>query len=357
MIVISSFVATLLGEGVLRITMKEHINLFPRFHDSVTYGEFTIRRYRPEIEFWHTSTDGRWRFEINNMGFRDSDDYQYEKQEGVVRILALGDSHTSGYEVRQEFSFPELIEKILRQQNVKAESLNAGISGFSTAEQLVYLENEGIKYDPDFVIVGVYANDFEDNIKAGLFGLENGALSVRKRTHTPGIRVHQIVGGLGILRWLSQHSYLYSFGFNTAYELAKKMLLSKEQAKMQTEVAVATMEIVENYEEDLMRALISRMLKFCKSNGTILIFVDIPRVARPDQPIRSSIPESMFNDFQSSSDFFLYSPEVLSEFADRPSELHVPHGHRHISEAAHAAIAQAVSEVILNNRSRGGQAH
>jgi len=346
---VSLFVAAMMGELTLRVFMKDRINLFPRFHDSVNYGEFTIRRYRPGIEFWHTSVDGRWRFEINNKGFRDSDDYRYEKQEGVLRILALGDSHTSGYEVRQEFSFPELIENDLQRRGVNANVLNTGIAGFSTAEELVYLENEGIKYDPDFVIVGFYANDFDDNIKAGLFGLEDGALVVRKKTHIPGIRVHRIVGSVGILRWLSQHSYFYSFGFNTAYELAKKALLSKAQAKLQTELAVATTEDVGKYEKDLMRALLSRMFNFCKDHGITLILIDIPRITNAGQPIRSSIPESMLDDFRSSSDILLHSHDVMRAFVDNPGDMHVPHGHRHISEVAHMVIAQAVSDVISSS--------
>ena len=195
---VSFLIAALIAEVTLRLVMKERINLFPRFHDAVTYGDFTIRRYRPGISFWHTSIDGQWHFKINNKGFRDSEDYYYEKPSKVIRVLVLGDSHTTGYEVRQEFSYPELIESSLKSYAIEAQALNTGISGFGTAEQLVFLENEGIKYEPDFVVVGFYGNDFENNVTTSLFRLENGVLTVGRTAHTPGIRIiaierHQVI--------------------------------------------------------------------------------------------------------------------------------------------------------------------
>ena len=54
---------------------------------------------------------------------------------------------------------------------MRAEAINAGVSGFGTAEALAFLENEG-HYRPDVVVLGFYANDFEDNLKAGLFALD-----------------------------------------------------------------------------------------------------------------------------------------------------------------------------------------
>jgi lysophospholipase L1-like esterase len=343
----SLLIAALLGEGVLRLTIKDRINLFPRFHDAVTYGDFTIRRYRPGLSFWHTSIDGRWHFTINNRGFRDSADYEYEKPEGTLRILALGDSHTSGYEVRQDYSYPEVLEQVLSSHGISAQTINSGISGFSTAEQLVFLENEGIKYSPDFVIVGFYANDFEDNIKANIFRLEEGKLRVLNTVHTPGIRIHNLVTEASLLRWLSQHSYLYSFAFNTAYEVAKIVLLSRARAEAETEVAIATTDRVGSYEQELGVALLQRMYNFCKVNGAQLLIVDIPQVSPPGKPIISSVPESLRREFESSSDAFLHGSEVFIEFANDPGRIHVPHGHQHISELAHAAIARSSANVIV----------
>src|SRR5438874_1371459 len=99
---------------------------------------------------------------------------------GTLRVLSLGDSHTQGYEVRQEATFSAVLERYLRSHGVRAEVLNAGVSGYSTAEELAFLENEGYRYQPDVVVVAFYANDFEDNLKADLFGLDKGRLVEHK---------------------------------------------------------------------------------------------------------------------------------------------------------------------------------
>ena len=126
---------------------------------------------------------------IREQGLRDARDFPYAKPAGTLRVLALGDSHTQGYEVRQEATYAAVLERYLKGKGRKAEVLNAGVSGYSTAEAAAYLENEGHRYQPDVVVLGFYANDFEDNLKAGLFGLEGGKLVERKRSHIPGVRV------------------------------------------------------------------------------------------------------------------------------------------------------------------------
>ena len=180
----------IIAEFVVRLFYKDETVLFPRYHTGAQYGQFTLRKMRPNSEFWHTSSDGSWKFTINKQGFRNFKDFEYEKPEGTIRIISLGDSHTQGYEVRQDYTFSAIIEKYLNNQGYNAEVINAGVSGFSTAEELLFLENEGIKYKPDFIVLGFYANDFQDNIKANLFILqENGNLGIQKKEHIPGVKI------------------------------------------------------------------------------------------------------------------------------------------------------------------------
>ena len=51
------------------------IFLAPRFHTEAAYGDFVLRRMRPNSVFWHTSRDGSWKFVTNFQGFRDTEDY------------------------------------------------------------------------------------------------------------------------------------------------------------------------------------------------------------------------------------------------------------------------------------------
>src|SRR5204863_7405009 len=129
---------------------------------------------------------------------------------GTLRVLALGDSHTQGYEARQDATFSAVLERYLRRHGVRAEVLNTGVSGFSTAEELAFLENEGYRYQPDVVVLAFYANDFEDNLKADLFALDKGDLVEHKHAHVPGVAIQNAIYSLPGARWLSENSYFYS---------------------------------------------------------------------------------------------------------------------------------------------------
>ena len=152
----------------------------------------TIRSANPpNAQFTHTSVDGSWDYVINAQGFRDRVNYSYEKPAGTLRVLALGDSHTMGYEVRQDATFSEVVKRRLAAQWGAVEVLNTGVSGYGTAEELAFLENEGLRYDPDVVVLAFFRNDFEDNLKAGLFRLNGEQLIAVKKEHLPGVRIAQ----------------------------------------------------------------------------------------------------------------------------------------------------------------------
>jgi len=347
-----SILLSLVGaEAVIRAFMKDQIVLFPRYHTAAHYGNFVLRRLRPNTVFWHTSVDGSWQFVTNAQGFRDQRDFNYVKLEGRLRVLALGDSHTEGFEVRQSQTFSAIIERYLNVRGVDAEVLNTGISGFSTAEEFVFLTNEGIRYDPDVVVLGFYANDFEDNVKAGLYKLVSGQLVVAKREHVPGVRVLDIINSVAPLRWLSEGSYFYSFGMNTVWKRAKVSLFREAEQQLTTEFAVPTEEVTD-YKKKLMAALLKEMYRYCRARDIKLVIIDIPMVSS-DKQFRSSVPEDMVEVVRTSSDAFISSENVLSKFRNL-TDIHVPHGHRHISEFTHTLLGTAAGSAIvgLNRVSR-----
>lgn len=343
-LVISIIISLLLGEVVVRMALKDKMVLFPRYHSAANYGDFTLRRLRPNATFWHTSIDGRWKFVTNAQGFRDERDFGYEKPPGRLRVLTLGDSHTEGFEVRQAQTYSAVVERFLRAKGVDAEVINTGVSGFSTAEELAFLENEGIHYKPDVVVLGFFANDFEDNIKAGIFKLNNGKLVTSKQVHIPGVKILNVINAIPPLRWLSENSYLYSLAFNTIWDIAKNHLLRNAEQGLVAEYAIPT-KSVSNYEHELMSALIKRMFEFCKRNEIKLVIIDIPTMTRQTN-FSSSVPADMIAIFRTNSHIFVSSEEILGPYHNL-IELHVPHGHNHISEFSHAILGATVGSAIL----------
>ena len=102
---------------------------------------------------------------INNLGFRDSRDYDVDKRPGTFRILILGDSVTFGHGSLFETTYPYLLEQRLKawRSAVDWQVWNLGVPGYNTRQELRYLEEVAPTFRPDLVIVGVYPNDFEGN--------------------------------------------------------------------------------------------------------------------------------------------------------------------------------------------------
>jgi hypothetical protein len=343
------------GEILARVVFVNTV-LFPRYHSAVQYGEYTLRRMRPNMTFWHTSPDASWEFRINAQGFRDDNDYKYTKTPGTFRVLVLGDSHTAGFEVDQEATFPEVIERYLQIRGVRAEVLNTGISGFGTAEQLAFLENEGVRYRPDVIVLGFFANDYEDSVRSGLFSVNDGRLEAQSKSYAPATSVLSILNEVAALRWLSENSHLYSVAMNTAWMLAKEAAAAAAEKHLEIEHAVPS-EALTNYKRDLVARLLDRMYAAARNAGARLIVVDIPARRRwtadidskngEDNPtFISSVPEALRPQFRANSDLFISSEEVLSDVRGI-LPLHRPHGHGHITEFTHALLGVAIARDIL----------
>lgn len=96
--------------------------------------------------------------EINSHGFRDRE-YALAKPAGVQRVVALGDSITFGNMLPVASTWPEVVERLLGLIRVEAEVLNLGVGGYDTLEEVVFLEQVGLAFDPDVVVVGFCVND------------------------------------------------------------------------------------------------------------------------------------------------------------------------------------------------------
>ncbi|MTI31681.1 hypothetical protein E1171_12755 [Cytophagales bacterium RKSG123] len=346
--IISLIMALFIGELVFKAVLGEKMALFPRYHTDAKYGKFTLRKIKPNFTFKHQSPDGVFRFKTNNKGFRNNYDVTYDPPINTLRVISIGDSHTQGYEVNQEETFSFICEQRLNKFGLKAQVLNAGVSGFSTAEELAFLENEGIKYKPDYVILGFYQNDFEDNIKSGLFKLENGSLRTVKTKHLPGIRIQNTIYKFKVFKFLGENSYMYAFAFNSVWNFFKKRLAKKDKGKLQVEYAIPTKE-VSQAEMDLQIALIKRMFNFCQKNNIQLIILDIPTYELESSVGREFLP--MIRNYCHK----LLTYDDLADKYDKLSRVHVPNGHRHISSETHFLLGTEAADFILSDQLKQNQ--
>jgi len=98
---------------------------------------------------------------INSKGLRERE-IAYERSAGTYRVLFLGDSLTLGWGVPFERTFPKLLGPALSAATGRpVEVINAGVGNYNTVQEWAYFETEGIKYDPDHVMLLYFINDAE----------------------------------------------------------------------------------------------------------------------------------------------------------------------------------------------------
>jgi len=103
------------------------------------------------------------KIKINSHGFLDKE-RSYQKEEGVYRIVFLGDSMAESIQVPIENNFINLSESALSEKGKKAEAINLGVKSFGTARAYLTLKHYGLEYQPDLaVLVFTLGNDFLDN--------------------------------------------------------------------------------------------------------------------------------------------------------------------------------------------------
>jgi lysophospholipase L1-like esterase len=134
--------------------------------------------------------------QVNAKGLRGPE-VDYARRPGTPRILYLGDSVTIGYGLaRHADSYPYLTaERLQRMGGRPIETVNGAVNGYATWQELRWLEREGLRYQPDLVVLGFVLNDVAA-------GLETSAGS-----RLPSTR-HLRLSVDSRLDWIANHSAL-----------------------------------------------------------------------------------------------------------------------------------------------------
>jgi lysophospholipase L1-like esterase len=174
---------------------------------------------------------------INSRGLRAYEFINYEKPEGVYRVIVLGDSFVEALQVELEESFPQQLGgQITAETGKQVEVLNAGVGGWGNDQQLLWLKEEGYKYSPDLIVLAVYPrNDFMNNSEAlesanqgrilkPFYHLDNGELrlnyfpfnpdEVPEVTQAEAVVIPETVENAplaGVGEWLHNHSAFYRY--------------------------------------------------------------------------------------------------------------------------------------------------
>lgn len=107
--------------------------------------------------------------EINADGFRDAE-HALQKDPATLRIAVLGDSYVEALQVEHDQGFWRSMTETVQDCGAfggrRVEVLKFGVSGYSTAQELLMVREEVWKYSPDIVmLVMTTNNDITDNTR------------------------------------------------------------------------------------------------------------------------------------------------------------------------------------------------
>lgn len=177
---LSLVLAVSLGEMVVRFAggdMDYALEMWRYAHvlKRVTDDRAQVFAHRPGASAHLMGVDVR----INSEGLRNRE--VRVKPVGTRRVLLLGDSLTFGWGVKEEESIGPQLERALATTDPRQpwEVINSGVGNYNTRLEVHFLEQQGLRYAPDVVVLNYYINDAEEDPRySGTFLSEHSALWV-----------------------------------------------------------------------------------------------------------------------------------------------------------------------------------
>lgn len=340
------------GEWFLRF-MDPQLRM-PRF---ITGTEYGIRGNIPNAVYRQVTPEADVEMRINAQGMRAERDFTLEKPPGTCRIALMGDSYFMGYEAHYEDTIGHLLEVRLADKGYNVEVLNFAVSGFSTEEMLREFEARTIHYAPDVIVSQFGAGDFADNMRPGLYRLdENGDPQPTGGSYLPGVAIRDYLMGFPFYRYLINNSHFYS-GFREWAGLTVKAILTEigNWRKMAAPApAPEPTEVSEPEETGPVKT--ARQLQ-AEYTSKLLILSRERAEAFDMEWFMFEVPVPIYQAYRSSVEELTLDPETadrvitpIAYFDAHPRDelwLYRTKGHSHFSETGHSLSTDAMIDNFL----------
>jgi len=126
-----------------------------------------VIRYAPNQQgFWRVRDEIAAPYRINGQGWNSGvGDYALERRAGFARIAVVGDSYVEALHVAYNQSLAEVLGRARNDRSRRAEVYRFGISGAPLSQYVHIVEREVARYSPDWVVVIVVHNDFDESYR------------------------------------------------------------------------------------------------------------------------------------------------------------------------------------------------
>ena len=122
-------------------------------------------RYAPNQRgVWRVRDEIAAPYRINAQGWNSGlGDYRIERRPGIARIALVGDSYVEALQVPFNHSAGEDLAALLGTDAHPVEVYRFAISGAPMSQYLAMVEHEVVAYKPDWIIVQIVDNDFDES--------------------------------------------------------------------------------------------------------------------------------------------------------------------------------------------------
>ncbi|MFH1440979.1 MAG: SGNH/GDSL hydrolase family protein [Candidatus Omnitrophota bacterium] len=246
------FSSIIILEFIARYIIRQPYYAFPEgyFINNEFYGYELAENFKGKYSQPEFTID----ISTNSQGLRDVEHYSGK---GEFKILALGDSFSFGVGVELEDTYLSGLEQSLNDKNgTKFSIIKAGVVGYSTFNEKIYLEKKGLNYHPDMVVIQFWWDDL--GIGRVTYLAETGFLTSGK------------ISNVQLRIFLNRHFRSYALIRRLFTLAASKSLfapripaITENQASLNDEFSVT----LEQFKE---------IISFCSNNQIPYLFLLIP---------------------------------------------------------------------------------
>ncbi len=157
--------------GFSEIFLRVYFNFYSDYNVEMWHYGVKLKQAtkNPKLPFVHRkNASGEFygvNITTNEFGFRDDDQYNVERQDGIKRIMVLGDSFALGWGVPFNDIFSEQLQRKLGESYKNIEVINTGVGNYNSVMQTEFFKTNGVKFNPDLVVLMFSFNDAEPTPK------------------------------------------------------------------------------------------------------------------------------------------------------------------------------------------------
>ncbi len=202
-----------------------------------------VVRYQPHQRgVWRVRAEIAAPYRINGQGWNSgTGDYDVARHPGITRIAIVGDSFIEALQVPHDHSVGEDLASDLAADGKPTEVYRFGVSGAPMSEYLQMIEHAVVPYRPDWIIVLIVHNDFDESYKFKAGRYTSSFLKLRVAAGRVTGEIAPAPWRPGAIEWLRQTATarFFLYRWQVRPELLVNLMLPQAHAEIAANTDIA----------------------------------------------------------------------------------------------------------------------